>query len=304
VFVISKERPDEDDVVSITVYDRRYKRSNTQFLANQLYKIDYRNSEEDRNILKKVSKHESIVAVDSLAIVKAGVKMYERGKGQPPQTAETLKNRPYSRKGERPENWRPLYRGKHVTRYYLKPTQEFVNYGPWLAAPRNPELFDSPKILMRRTDDHLMSSLEEEYAICVNSCHVIKIKESYKDLSYAYILGLLNSRLLQRIFELQNPQMVGKVFAEIKVVYVRRLPIHTINFDDPEEAARHDKMVALVERMLALHKKLAAAAIPADKELYQRQIEATDRQIDALVYELYGLTEGEIGVVEATDGSG
>ena len=38
--------------------------------------------------------------------------------------------------------------------------------------------------------------------------------------------------------------------------------------------------------------------IPADKELYQRQIEATDRQIDALVYELYGLTEEEIGVVE------
>ncbi len=57
-------------------------------------------------------------------------------------------------------------------------------------------------------------------------------------------------------------------------------------------------MVALVERMLALHKKLAAATIPADKQLYQRQIEATDRQIDALVYELYGLTEGEIGVVE------
>ena len=38
--------------------------------------------------------------------------------------------------------------------------------------------------------------------------------------------------------------------------------------------------------------------IPADKELYQRQIEATDRQIDALVYELYGLTEEEIEIVE------
>ena len=56
--------------------------------------------------------------------------------------------------------------------------------------------------------------------------------------------------------------------------------------------------------MLALHKKLAAATIPADKQLYQRQIEATDRQIDALVYELYGLTEEEIGVIEATDESG
>ncbi len=58
-------------------------------------------------------------------------------------------------------------------------------------------------------------------------------------------------------------------------------------------------MVALVERMLELHKKLAAAAIPADKALYQRQIEATDRQIDALVYELYGLTEEEIAIVES-----
>ena len=61
---------------------------------------------------------------------------------------------------------------------------------------------------------------------------------------------------------------------------------------------RHDKMVALVERMLELHHKLAAAAIPADKKLYQRQIEATDRQIDALVYEMYDLTEDEIQIVE------
>jgi hypothetical protein len=50
--------------------------------------------------------------------------------------------------------------------------------------------------------------------------------------------------------------------------------------------------------MLALHKKLAAANIPADKQLYQRQIAATDRQIDALVYALYGLTEEEIEIVE------
>jgi hypothetical protein len=57
-------------------------------------------------------------------------------------------------------------------------------------------------------------------------------------------------------------------------------------------------MVALVEHMLELHRKLAAASIPADKTLLQRQIEATDRQIDALVYELYGLTEEEIRIVE------
>jgi hypothetical protein len=54
----------------------------------------------------------------------------------------------------------------------------------------------------------------------------------------------------------------------------------------------------LVPRMLALHKELAAASIPGDKELYARQIEATDRQIDALVYELYALSDEEIKIVE------
>ena len=58
-------------------------------------------------------------------------------------------------------------------------------------------------------------------------------------------------------------------------------------------------MIALVERMLALHQKLAAATISTDKQLYQRQIETTDRQIDYLIYELYGLTEEEIGIVES-----
>ena len=48
----------------------------------------------------------------------------------------------------------------------------------------------------------------------------------------------------------------------------------------PEPTYR--KVVGLVERMLALHQKLSTAAIPADKQLYQRQIEATDRQIDGL----------------------
>jgi predicted nucleic acid-binding Zn-ribbon protein len=57
-------------------------------------------------------------------------------------------------------------------------------------------------------------------------------------------------------------------------------------------------MVALVERMLSLHKKLAAANTNHEKTNLQRQIEATDHQIDRLVYELYELTEEEIKLVE------
>jgi hypothetical protein len=50
--------------------------------------------------------------------------------------------------------------------------------------------------------------------------------------------------------------------------------------------------------MLALHKQLATARTPHEKTSLQTQIAATDRQIDRLVYDLYGLTEEEIRIVE------
>jgi hypothetical protein len=58
-------------------------------------------------------------------------------------------------------------------------------------------------------------------------------------------------------------------------------------------------MVQLVEQMLALHKQLADARTDHDKNLIQRRTDATDRLIDRLVYELYGLTEDEIKIVES-----
>ena len=94
--------------------------------------------------------------------------------------------------------------------------------------------------------------------------------------------------------------MVGKIFAEIKVIYVERLPICQLDFNDPADKDRQDRMVSLVERMLELHKQLAAAKTEYAKTNLQRQIDATDAQIDKLVYELYGLTDDEIKIVEET----
>ncbi len=53
-----------------------------------------------------------------------------------------------------------------------------------------------------------------------------------------------------------------------------------------------------IQRMLDLHKGLAGAKTAHERTVIQRDIETTDRQIDRLVYDLYGLTEGEIAVVE------
>jgi hypothetical protein len=80
--------------------------------------------------------------------------------------------------------------------------------------------------------------------------------------------------------------------------YIQQLPIHNIDFTDPADRASHARMVGLVESMLKLHEQLAAATTAHDKTLIQRQIDPTDRQIDALVYELYGLSQEEIALVE------
>ena len=64
--------------------------------------------------------------------------------------------------------------------------------------------------------------------------------------------------------------------------------------------ARHDRLVALVEEMLRLQREKAAAEarLLDSRHDLARQIERLDAQIDALVYELYGLTEEEIAIVE------
>ena len=119
------------------------------------------------------------------------------------------------------------------------------------------------------------------------------------DINYSshYILGLLNSRLLFWYYQ-RICTVMREGYSHYMTQYIEQIPIRTINFSDPADKARHDKMVALVERMLALHKKRAEVKIDHEKNLIEGQLDAIDKQIDALVYELYGLTEEEIGIGE------
>ncbi|MFQ6613627.1 MAG: TaqI-like C-terminal specificity domain-containing protein, partial [Fidelibacterota bacterium] len=112
-----------------------------------------------------------------------------------------------------------------------------------------------------------------------------------------YLLGVLNSKLWTFIFSKISSEIRGGYY-RWKRQYMSPLPIRPINFNNPADKSRHDKMGKLVDRMLDLHNQLAKANAPHDREVLRRQIDATDKQIDRLVYELYGLTEEEIGIVE------
>lgn len=110
-----------------------------------------------------------------------------------------------------------------------------------------------------------------------------------------YLYGLLNSKVLDFVMHQISSTKQGGYF-EYKPMYLSALPIREINFDNPADVVLHDNMVALVETMLDWHKQLPGLS-GIQREMVEAQIETADREIDALVYRLYGLTDDEIGIV-------
>ena len=115
-----------------------------------------------------------------------------------------------------------------------------------------------------------------------------------------FVLGMLNSKLsfwflrqISNIFRGGWITCTKQYFGELTII----CPDLIIAADK----YRHDKLVLLVEKMLALTPKLRAATSESEKATLQNAVTATDAQIDQLVYELYGLTEAEIKLVEGVE---
>lgn len=115
---------------------------------------------------------------------------------------------------------------------------------------------------------------------------IVSANDSTKDLKF--LQGLLSSKLL-------NYYCTNYLADDMNKSYLEKIPIFNI---EDRDTPLYDKIVFLVETMLKLHKDIDIARTPQSKELIQRQIDATDKQIDVLVYELYGLTKDEIKIVE------
>lgn len=112
-----------------------------------------------------------------------------------------------------------------------------------------------------------------------------------------YLLGILNSKLMFFLFKNILPKLRGG-FLEPSYIYLKNFPIKVIDFSKEDERVIHDKIGSLVDKMLTLHRDFDETKIPQEKKRLQRQIEATDRQIDDSVYQLYGLTDEEKLIIE------
>jgi type I restriction-modification system DNA methylase subunit len=163
--------------------------------------------------------------------------------------------------------------------------------------PQNMDRFEVPeKIVLPDVTNRGSCFLDRERRWLLDTAYAIALKPNTL-VDLRYILGILNSPLLTYFLKQTGTILRGGYF-RMKTAYLNPFPIRPINFHGPTDKACHDTIVKFVEQMLSLHKQCAAAKTPDEKTRIQRQIDATDQQIDHLVYKLYGLTEEEIRIVE------
>ena len=159
------------------------------------------------------------------------------------------------------------------------------------------------KICVPRLVDRLCAGFDADGSHFLDNVDVggVTLKPDHQGYDFRYLVGLLNSKLLAWFFpNVSAPFRGGWMSANRQ--FLSQVPVRVINFSDKSDKAAHDRMVKLVEQMLELHRKLAGARTPQEKTALERQIAATDMQIDTLVYQLYGLTAEEIAIVEGGEG--
>ncbi len=116
-------------------------------------------------------------------------------------------------------------------------------------------------------------------------------------ISPKFLLALLNSRLLNWVIGQTGTQMRGGYFS-FEARFIRSLPIVLLDQKKSADRSRHDTLVSLVDKMLTLTPKLREETDEKKRAVLQNAVTATDRKIDDLVYELYGLSKEEIELVE------
>lgn len=219
-------------------------------------------------ILNKIKQYS--LALKEISEVSQGLIPYDKYRGH---SEEIIKNRIWHSEFKKDDTYKKELKGADVTRYNIQWNGKlWISYGEWLAAPRKPEFFKTPRILIREiTNPNILACYtEEEYYNTPSIINVINIKKY----SVKYILGILNSKLLSFYHINSSPKAKKGLFPKILVNDVRNLPIYD------KESPLNSKIIDLVDRVIEL-KKL-------DKDTQD-----LENQIDEMVYDLYELTEEE-----------
>ena len=178
---------------------------------------------------------------------------------------------------------------QHLDSYKPILTSAFAPYG--LHRPREEGFFLGQKLLSIRKTRRASFTYTDFPCYVSRAFLIIKLDERE---SIKYFLGILNSSLIQFWLYYKGKKQGDQL--QVDKEPLCEIPIRKIDFQNEKDVELHDKLVHLVEQMI--HLQSIVGKTPIEKEQFKRATNATDITIDRLVYELYGLTDEEIKIVE------
>ena len=175
------------------------------------------------------------------------------------------------------DNYKAILRGKDIDRFSKSDPHLFLNYGTHLACPRKPEIFEQPKILIREAGSKITATYDDgNYYIMSSLYNAILINKEY-DLKY--VLGILNSSLMQFVMRKLTFEKTEGAFTKAKIYHYYNLPIKITN--------QQNKVVTVVDKILRSREKNPTYNI-SDLEI----------KLDKIVYHLYSLTYDEVLIID------
>jgi hypothetical protein len=199
------------------------------------------------------------------------------------------------------EDCKPVYRGRNIKAYSLNWASEYIWYRPDLmkekvgSLPHNKAFFEvSEKLITQRVNSsmQLLVAYDNEQNYFLDTTNVSRMETWDKKHSLKYILALLNSKLIN--FWYSNKYKMPT----IGLYELHSIPFREIDFNNKSELTKYNEIIKHVDQLLQLNRDLQTATLPNQKEQIQGRISYCEDRINAMVYELYGLTGEEIGIIE------
>ena len=149
----------------------------------------------------------------------------------------------------------------------------------------------TPRLLIRRTGNKLCLVYSDKQELVESTLYILTSNE----INLKSLIAILNSKLLT--FYLQQKLLTNvQGYPQVLMWQLEELPIKILE-NDNELFIKLSKLSDAIIQNLIYIKSIKT---PTERTAIERQIQATDEQIDQLVYQLYGLTEEEIKIVEGT----
>lgn len=171
---------------------------------------------------------------------------------------------------------------------------------PWYSLhwPRSRENFErKEKIVVQCIRNlslkrRIVATLDTNRQYADHTLNVLYPKQNQYGLKY--VLGIMNSKLVNYLFQHKY------VDINIKGIYLEKIPVRKITFEDDSDREPYDKLIQLVDLMLAISERHARIKVPDERVLLERQMSSVDSEIDEVVFDLYGLDEHEREIVLAS----